>query len=365
VPASWPVTILIDETIERRQGRKIRTKGVFRDAVRSSRNHVVYCFGVRWISMMLVVWLPWSRRPWALPFLTVQAPSPKTNQKNGKRHKTVIDWTVQMLRLVRRWVPERPLVLVGDGAYGCIRLIRHCLELPGTVILVARFRWDAALYDPPPPPVPGKPGPKPKKGKRQPSLSERVNDPFAAWKTLWVRWYGATHKELCVLSGVSLWYKSGTAPVPIRWVIVRDPTGELEDTPILCTELHATEQQIVEWFAVRWNVEVTFEECRAHLGMETQRQWSEKAIARTTPILLGLFSLITLTAMRLVKEGKPPILQTAWYRKTDATFSDVIALLRRQIWTARYYTMSSPEPTSAQFSDDPVSHLIEYLSYAA
>jgi hypothetical protein len=356
---------LVDETIERRNGPKIATKGVFRDAVRSSRKKVVYCFGLRWIAMMLAVPLPWSRRVWALPFLTVQAPSRRANENNGKRHKTVIDWTCQMLSLVRRWVPDRVVVLVGDGAYAAMDLIRRSQALPGTVILVARFRWDAALYGPPPSSVPGKRGPKPKKGKRQPSLTQRADDPSSVWKTVRVRWYEGVHKQVCLLSGVSLWYKSGTPPLPIRWVIVRDPEGKFEDTPLLCSDLEVTEQQIVEWFVLRWNIEVTFEECRAHLGLETQRQWSDHAIARTTPCLFGLFSLITLTAAHMVKDTQLPILQTAWYRKTDAAFSDVIALVRRHIWTAKYYAMSSPPATRAQFQDDIVFHLIEHLSHAA
>ena len=365
LPPSGPLVILVDETTERRKGRKIRTKGVFRDAVRSSRNQVVYCYGLRWISMTLVVPVPWSRRPWALPFLTVAAPSSKTNQNMGRGHKTIIDWTCQMIAQVRRWAPpERPLVLVGDGAYAALDLIWRCLTLAGGVTLVARFRWDAALYDPPPPPVPGKRGRKPKKGQRQPSLSERAADPRAAWQTLAVRWYEGVRKEVHILSGVSLWYKSGTAPVSIRWVIVRDPAGAFEDTPILCTNLQAREQHIVEWFVLRWNIEVTFQECRAHLGLETQRQWSDPAIARTTPCLFGLFSLVTLAAARMAQGGSLPIRQAAWYRKTDATFSDVIALVRRHIWSSQYFAMSNSQANDAQLTGDLVRHLINCLSEA-
>ena len=366
LPPSWPLVILVDETMERRKGRKIQTKGVFRDAVRSSRSKVVYCYGLRWISMTLVVPVPWSRRPWALPFLTVEAPSRKANEGIGRRHKTIIDWTCQMIAQVRRWVPpERPLVLVGDGAYAAMDLIWRCLTLAGSVTLVARFRWDAALYDPPPPPVPGKRGRKPKKGNRQPSLRERAADPSAAWQTLAVRWYEGVRKEVQILSGVSLWYKAGTPPVSIRWVIVRDPNADFEDTPILCTNLQVCEQHIVEWFVLRWNIEVTFQECRAHLGLETQRQWSSPAIARTTPCLFGLFSLVTLAAARMVEGGSLPIRQAAWYRKTDATFSDVIAVVRRQIWSSRYFAMSHSQANDAQLTGDLVRHLIDCLSEAA
>lgn len=366
LPPSWPLVIVVDETLERRNGRKIQTKGVFRDAVRSSRRTVVYGAGLRWIAMMLVVPVPWSRRPWALPFLTVEAPSRKTHESIGRRHKTILDWTGQMIAQVRRWTPcERALVLVGDGTYAAVDLIRRCLRLAGRVVLVARFRWDAALYDPPPPPVPGKRGPKPKKGKRQPSLKERAADPSAAWQTFRVRWYEGVHKPVQILSGVSLWYKAGTPPVPIRWVIVRDPNRRFEDTPILCTDLQVPEPHIVEWFVLRWSIEVTFQECRAHLGLETQRQWSNPAIARTTPCLFGLFSLVALAAARMVEGGSIPLRHAAWYRKTDATFSDVIVLVRRQFWGSRYFAMSNSQAHDAQLNRAVVQHLIDCLSEAA
>jgi len=177
LPAEAPLQVLVDETIERRNGDRIKTKGVFRDAVRSSRNKVVHCYGLRWVAMMLLVSVPWSRRPWALPFFTVQAPSQKTCQKLGKRYKSVIDRVCFALRLLRRWFPDRTFILTGDGAYAVIELIRSCRSFPNPVTLVARFRWNAALYDPPPPPIPGKRGRKPLKGKRQPSLKERLVDP--------------------------------------------------------------------------------------------------------------------------------------------------------------------------------------------
>src|SRR5918912_3017861 len=119
--AGMPLLIVVDETIERRSGAKIRAKGVFRDAVRSSKKHVVHCFGLRWISMMLLVPVPWSPRLWALPFLTVLAPNEKTNRANGKRHKTSIDWIGQMIRVVRRWVPGRAIVLVVDGGLAAVK----------------------------------------------------------------------------------------------------------------------------------------------------------------------------------------------------------------------------------------------------
>jgi hypothetical protein len=140
----------------------------------------------------------------------------------------------------------------------------------------------------------GKRGPKPKKGARQLSLKERLLDPQTAWHSLEVDWYGNQRRTLDIATGTNLWYTPGFDPLPIRWVLVRDPAGKFDPTAFLCTDLEADPRQILAWIIARWGLEVTFQEARLHLGLETQRQWSDLAIARTTPILLGLFSLITL-----------------------------------------------------------------------
>jgi len=147
--------------------------------------------------------------------------------------------------------------------------------------------------------------------------------------------------------------------------MVRDPLGKFEQTPILCTDLDATAQQIIEWFAPRWNIEVTFEELRAHLGRETQRQWSDRAVARTTPALFALFSLVTLMAVNILKNGHLPVLQTAWYRKEQATFSDIIALARRTLWGAKSSVNSLSQPESTEFLCNLLNQLLQNLSEAA
>lgn len=168
MPEVWPLIIGIDETIERRKGKKIKAKGVYRDGVRSTGKAVVKCFGLKWISMMLILPLPWSSKCWALPFLTVLAPSKKANKKAGRRHKTTIDWATQMMKQVRRWVKGREIFLVGDGAYACVKFALDCIKK--NVKLVSRLRFDSNLYDFPPPPDPHKRGPKPSKGKKLPKL---------------------------------------------------------------------------------------------------------------------------------------------------------------------------------------------------
>ena len=160
-----------------------------------------------------------------------------------------------------------------------------------------------------------------------------------------VAWYDGNTRTLELASGTAVWYHCGKPPVPIRWVLIRDPRGELDTQALLCTNPAVAPVQIVEWFVLRWQLEVTYQEVRAHLGVETQRQWSDHAIARTTPILMGLFSWVALAAHELQKVH--PIIQrtAAWYKKPAPTFTDAIALVRRRLWIAsQTFSMSVPDP---------------------
>jgi len=359
-----PLVIGADETLERRKGNKIKAKGVFRDSVRSSRKYTVHAFGLRWVSMMLIVPVPWSSRVWALPFLTVLAPSEATNQANGKRHKTSIDWIMQMVCVVRRWQPKTTLVLVTDGGLCAIKLGLRCAGLAHPVTWVSRLRLDAALYDWPEAQAKSKPGPKPKKGKRQPSLQARADDPKTSWQELTLNWYGGKTKTVEIVSGKNLWHTSGFDPLPIRWVLVRDPAGKFDTTAFLCTDLDAQPVQILDWFIMRWGMEVTFQECRTHLGLETQRQWSDLAIARTTPALLGLFSLVTLFAASLTKDQPLPVRTAAWYVKSEPTFSDAIAFVRYYLWTHMEFAGSPAQTTPVLFPDPVWRGLVDSICYS-
>ena len=128
--------------------------------------------------------------------------------------------------------------------------------------------------------------------------------------------------------------------MPIRWVLIRDPDNRFEPQALLCTDLDRDPAQIIAWFVQRWSVEVTFQECRAHLGVETQRQWSDKAIARTTPSLLALFSIVTLLAARLPARQRQQAATAAWYPKPQPTFSDALAAVRTAIWRSQVFAMS-------------------------
>jgi hypothetical protein len=357
------VTVVLgaDDTVERRSGRKIAAKGSYRDAVRSTKKHVIRCFGLKWVVMMLLVPVPWARRVWALPFLTALCWPAK--RRLQRRHKTSVDWVRQMMKQVRRWLPGRPLVLVVDGGFAAVSLALACVK--HHVVMVSRLRWDAALYHPPGPQSPGKRGPKPTKGPRQRSLQGWAARSDTPWEDIEVDWYRGQRKKLWVFSRTALWYTPKLPPVAIRYVMVCDPAGKLRMEVFFCTDLQVTAEQILHWVIMRWSVEVTFEEARTHLGLETQRQWSDRAIARTTPVLLALFSLITLLALRLSQGGQLSVPVTAWYQKAEPTFADCLALVRRHLWSTRYLVNSTTEPEFVQFPREAFELLLHGLPVAA
>jgi len=342
LPEGATLVLLIDETLERRQGKRIQYKGRFRDAVRSTVHQVVTCLGIRWCCIALLVTVPWSHRPWALPFLIVPVLSPKTSARLHKRHRTSIDWAQWLITKIRRWQPARDITLVGDGAYAAVALVQRSQRLKRPVRLVSRLRLDAVLHDEPGLLAPHRRGPKPKKGARQISLATRLTDAATRWATVCVPWYGGSDKTLEIVTGVSLWYHRGTAPVRLRWVLVRCPDHTLKPTAFFCSDPTVSAEQILRWFVCRWNIEVTFEELRAHLGFETQRQWSDRAIERTAPCLFGLFSVIVAMAMTLHPKTLP-LRETSWYHKDDATFSDALAAVRGHLWASFNSSASLPD----------------------
>ena len=336
-----PVVLGLDDTIERRRGAKIKAKGIYRDPVRSSHSHFVKASGLRWLSLMLLAPIPWAKRVWALPFLTVLAPSERYYEKRKRAHKKLTDWARQALLQVRRWLPGRKLVVVMDASFAAIDFLWQVAKLANPITMIARFRLDAALYAPAPERQPGKKGRSRKKGQRLPTLEQVLEDTRTVWKKVLIpNWYGEGKREVEITSGTAVWYHSGMPALPIRWVLIRDPLGKFKSQALLCTDLNEEPEQILKWFVMRWQLEVTFHEVRDHLGVETQRQWSDWAILRTTPALLGLFSLVTLLASTHAINGKIPVRQAAWYCKTLPTFSDALALVRQEVWQHRYFQLS-------------------------
>lgn len=413
IPNGFPIIIAMDETLERRKGAKIKAKGCYRDACRSTHSLVIKCFGIKWQCAALLVKLPWNERTWALPFMTVLCHPKKyddavvgykvkimataktlllnqigyfngktyyvnadgvntlfpdnlnrqliryinvttaetkmikcikrnidnlgkKNMKNltelcGQRrlkHRTSIDYAMIMMKkisivLKKRWV------FVGDGGFSCVKLGLACKR--NNVTLISRLLLSAALYEELPLQTEVKRGRRRLKGDKVPSLRDLVKSPDTVWNTCEVNWYGNIAKTVELVTGVNLWYTPKFKPLLIRWVLVRDvDTGKVQAFFSTDTELSAI--TIIEYFVLRWNIEATFEEVRAHLGVETQRQWSDNAIDRSTPMLMGLFSLVCIMAHRLTNGNTIPAISTAWYKKNaQATFSDVLIYVKQAI----------------------------------
>ena len=365
VPVAAPVLVGLDETIERRRGAKIAAKGIYRDPVRSSKSHFVQTSGLRWISMQVLAEVPWAGRVWGLPFLTVLAPSERYNLTRGRRHKTVPDWGRQMIRQLRRWLPERALVVVADSTYAVLDLLAAATGLRQPVTIVTRLRLDAALYDPAAPRKPGTIGRPRVKGDRQPTLATRLLAPATAWELLTVPWYGGGTAQVEVATGTALWYHRGGPAVSLRWILLRDPQGQFDPQALLSTDPTVAPPQIIAWFVTRWQVEVTFHEVRAHLGVETQRQWSERAILRTTPALLGLFSLVTIFAHACL-DGQPlSVRQAAWYAKTVPTFADTLAFVRQSFWPVTVFSTSPSADDIVEIPRALFDRLTDTLAFAA
>ena len=179
------------------------------------------------------------------------------------------------------------------------------------------------------------------------------------------QWYGGETREVEIYTETCVWYKSGFPPVLMRWVLVRDPQGEYDPQAFRSTHVDHTPLQILTWFVRRWRMEVTFEEARAHLGLETQRQWSDMAIARTTPVLLGLFSLVTLMADCLCMRHPMPIRLAAWYTKERPTFADAMALTRRYLWSSCHFSTSRQSRDVVKVPRSLLERLTDAVCYAA
>jgi DDE superfamily endonuclease len=364
--SSGPILVGLDDTIERRWGKRIQARGIYRDPVRSSRSHFVKTSGLRWLSLMLLVEIPWAGRVWALPFLTVLAPSERYHQKRQRRHKTLPDWGRQMLLQLRRWLPERPIVLVVDSSYAALDFLGGLANRRRAITCITRLRLDAQLYAPAAPRRKGQIGRPRRKGRRLPSLQQRATNPRTRWQSLTVpHWYSAGPRTIQIATGTAVWYRVSLPVVPLRWVLIRDPQQQFRTQALLCTDLSVPPVQVVQWFILRWQLETTYAEVRAHLGIETQRQWADRAIARTTPCLLALFSLITLLASDLHQRGKLRLRPSAWYHKSQLTFSDTIAAVRQQLWTSSLFPWSSPQQDRIEIPRLLFQHLTEALCYAA
>lgn len=355
-----PLVVGIDETLERRWGAQIKARGIYRDSVRSSDSHFVKCSGLRWMCVMVLTKVSWANRIWALPFLTALAPSERYYTDKARKPKKLTDWARQLLLQLKRWLPYRQVVAVGDSGYAVIDLLK---ALEGKVSLISRLRLDAALYEPAPPRSAKQVGRKRLKGKRLATLAQLAGVGALVWQWLEViDWYGSQAQRVEYATGTAVWYHSGKPPVSIRWVVVR---LDKKLTGLVSNDASLTAEQMISYFVRRWSMETTFALVRAHLGVESQRQWSELAIARTTPILMGLFSVVTLLAHSLHKQGQLVCQVSSWYSKDHLTFSDALASVRRYLWREMNFCTSGSEVIHVKMSQQQYQLWQDALAWAA
>jgi hypothetical protein len=363
VPKNMPLEIIIDETGERRKGSKIKWLGYYRDAVRSTKTKKAFSFGLKWVCVSLLVSLPWSQRKWALPFLIILTP-PRKALKSSKNpadknvvRKSGMKYAAQAIKLIRRFVGvKRKIKVIADGAFCCFEICHACRKT--NVAFICRMRWDACLYDFPP--VKKGRGRPCKKGKSLPKLDQKLKTPNKYWRKGFVIWYGGIKKKVLYLTGTCLWYRSGCPVIPIRWMILKDQNKEFEPYALFSTTRSLKALSIAQSFIERWNIEVAFEEVHAHLGFGIQRGWADKTIERTTPAILGLFSITCLIAKEILKENKQslPIAKTAWYNKSIATFSDVLLLVRQHLLRYVFFVRST---VSHDREKNPAVEMIDLL----
>jgi hypothetical protein len=358
---SGPIIIGLDHTLERRRGPHIGPAGHFYDASRSSREHRATNRGLRWLSAMVLADVPFAGHVWALPVLTALTPSKAWSEQHGRRHRPVTEWARLLLLAVRRWLPpDRSIVAAMDGEFAALELL-HALR--GSMVVIARLRRDARLFDPPSGyDQRGQPA---RKGERQSLLAARITDPATHWKRLVqasrTSWRGEGWIEYA--HGVALWHHPGKPIVPILWVLVRYPDGRREPEAFLCTDIEASPRDVLDCFSRRWAVETTYEEARAHLGVETQRQWSDPAVFRTTPLLLGLYSLATLYAHQNAERLALSPRRAARYPKPAPTFADALGRLHHHLWFERI-AMSANGANMTEPISPVLQDIVEAACYA-
>lgn len=356
-----PLVFGLDETIERRRGEKIAARGIYRDPVRSSHSHFVKASGLRWVCLMWLTEIAWAKRVWALPVLTILAPSERFYRVRQAKSLTV--WARQAVKQLRRWLPRVPLIVVGDSTYAALEFLAACQHLNHPVTVITRLRLDAALYEPAPL-YSGKGRPR-KKGQRLPTPQQQLTRSTTAWTRATLPWYGNTQRSLDLASFTAVWFHNGLPPVTLRYVLIRDVTGPFPPQALLSTDPTLAPADILAYFLRRWQMETTFQQVRTHLGVETQRQWSAQAITRTTPALMGLFSFVTLLAHTLIQREGLTLPASAWYKKSHPTFADALALVRAHLWTHFIFQMSLDDPDMVKIPRPLLRRFTDLLAYAA
>jgi DDE superfamily endonuclease len=334
VPEGQPVVLAVDDTVARHRGAKVYGRGCHRDPIRSSHGITVRCRGHRWVVLAVMVRFPFASRPWALPVLAALFRNRELCDRQGRRFKSWPQLARQLLAVMIHWFPARRFILLGDGGFATHELAWFCHRHRRHVTFVFRFYDDACLYSLPPARQRrgrgrGRPA---KRGKRLPAPGRAVAAAQRLARAA-VDWYGGSRRDVQLLGAAGGWYRDGRGLVPLRWVFVRDREGTHRDEYFAATDPALRPEQVVGLYTARWPIETTFQQAREHLGLETPRHRCERSVLRTTPCLLGLFSVVCLVfAAHAGRRRVRPVNAAPWYAKAEPTFSDAVATVRRLVW---------------------------------
>lgn len=361
VPEDEWVVLAVDDTVAGHKGAKVYGKGCHHDAVRSTHSHIAWRWGHRWVVLAVVVKFPFATRPWALPVLAALYRPKSLNEAEGRRHKTPVDLARGLLAHLLHWFPERKFLLVGDGGYSSRDLAAFCHRKRKRCALIGKFPADAALYDTPP--KVRKVGRPAVRGRRRRSPQQVVRDGGLELTT--VKWYGRTDRQVKLKTASAHWYKPGIGLIRVQWVFVRDETGTRRDEYYFCTQPKLfTPAEIVSFYTQRWTIEVTFQEVRAHLGFETPRQRVANSVQRMAPLLLGLFSLVSVMYHRHLTDHESVVNSRPWYEKSEPTFSDALETIRRELWTQTIFAQGHFSKALAKTPRKLRNTLLDFLCQA-
>jgi len=356
------VSICGDETVDGHRGKKVYGKARHRDAVRSANSHTVFRYGHKWSVLAILVKLPYTNRPFALPVLVALYRSKQCNTAEGRRHKTPVDIMCGQLATLMRWFPERKFVFAGDGAYGTHQMTRFAFRHRKRLTLVSKFSGTANLFSSPPKRKNPKAGRPRVKGKALPSPADVVAKKKG--RRVRVRWYGGGWRNVEVITGKGHWYQAGKGAVQVLWVFVRDLSGTHRDEYFYTTDLSMSAKAVIEMYSGRWNIETTFQEMREHLGLETTRGWSRQTVLRMAPCLFCLYTIVVVFFDTMPWSNQHVRLKQ-WVGKEKTTFSDMIISVRRYLWMEWIFERV-PGGHAVQKLSLPIRKLLDYgLAQAA
>jgi DDE superfamily endonuclease len=355
-----PVRVAGDDTVFEHRGKKVYGKGRHRDAVRSSHSYTAYRYGHKWVVLAILIRVPWSNRPWALPVLWALYRTPDWNQQHGQPHKTPAQLMRQLLAVLLHWFPERRFQFVGDGNFGTHDLTTFAHRHRRRLALVSRFYPDANLYDLPAARTIRKKGRPPVKGRKLPT-PEQVVERTKRLKNRNVAWYGGGRRDIATATGTAHWYRAGDGLTPVRWVYVKDRTGTHRDEYFFTSDPDLTPSQIVEIYTARWNIETTFQETRASLKVDKTRGWTEKTVLRTTPCWMGLYGAVAAIYADLPAKWRVPPANAA----VNVTFADALASVRRWLWREWFFANPTHRDAFDKIPDRLRETLLHSLAPAA